>query len=351
MSPPSTAHIPHLDGWRGLAIAVVMVGHFGGPGFRWLGPFGVSLFFVLSGRLMCQLLFIRKVALTSFFVRRFSRILPTFWLFLLAMYCYSTFWAATPFRPAFDELVSTLFFLRTYLPGDTTIMTKQWAIGHIWSLNVEEHSYMFLAVAAMLSRRYGPRLLAPAFLVASLVAALLFNIGYAISPPTGASPWNLRSECASVGILAGATFWFVRARFAPHLFARIPSLLPVISLALAAVCVALYKYKALDTTLAPLCLAFSVVCVDRLPALLRQLLALRILRWFGVCSFSLYLWQQPFFLSTLTEGTDRALAFGLSMVAGAASFYLFEDPVRKALNKAWDERGAVAAAPALQGEA
>jgi peptidoglycan/LPS O-acetylase OafA/YrhL len=327
MSPPSTAHIPHLDGWRGLAIAAVMVGHFGGPGFRWLGPFGVSLFFVLSGRLMCQLLFIRKVALTSFFVRRFSRILPTFWLFLLAMYCYSTFWAATPFRPAFDELVSTLFFLRTYLPGDTTIMTKQWAIGHIWSLNVEEHSYMFLAVAAMLSRRYGPRLLAPAFLVASLVAALLFNIGYAISPPTGASPWNLRSECASVGILAGATFWFVRARFAPHLFARIPSLLPVISL------------------------AFSVVCVDRLPALLRQLLALRILRWFGVCSFSLYLWQQPFFLSTLTEGTDRALAFGLSMVAGAASFYLFEDPVRKALNKAWDERVAVAAAPALQGEA
>jgi peptidoglycan/LPS O-acetylase OafA/YrhL len=327
MSPPSTAHIPHLDGWRGLAIAVVMVGHFGGPGFRWLGPFGVSLFFVLSGRLMCQLLFIRKVALTSFFVRRFSRILPTFWLFLLAMYCYSTFWAATPFRPAFDELVSTLFFLRTYLPGDTTIMTKQWAIGHIWSLNVEEHSYMFLAVAAMLSRRYGPQLLVPVFLVASLVAALLFNIGYAISPPTGASPWNLRSECASVGILAGATFWFVRARFAPHLFARIPSLLPVISL------------------------AFSVVCVDRLPALLRQLLALRILRWFGVCSFSLYLWQQPFFLSTLTESTERALAFGLSMVAGAASFYLFEDRVRKALNKAWDERGAAAAAPALQGEA
>jgi peptidoglycan/LPS O-acetylase OafA/YrhL len=351
MSLSTTAHIPHLDGWRGLAIAAVMVGHFAGPGFGWLGEFGVMLFFVLSGRLMCQLLFIKKVALTSFFARRFSRILPAFWLFLLAMVCYSAFWAATPFRPAFDELASTLFFLRTYLPGETTITTRQWAIGHIWSLNVEEHSYMFLAVGALLSRRYGARILVPVFLVASLAAALLFNIGYAISAPAGPSPWHMRSECASAGILAGATFWFFRERFAPQLFARISPLLPVLSVAIAAVCVAMYKYRGLDTTVAPLCLAFSVVCVDHLPGLARQLLALKPLRWFGVCSFSLYLWQQPFFLSTLTEGTGRALAFGLSMLAGSVSFYLFEDPIRKALNKAWEERGTVPATAALQGEA
>jgi peptidoglycan/LPS O-acetylase OafA/YrhL len=352
MKPSTTVHIPHLDGWRGLAIVAVMVGHFAGPGFGWLGSFGVMLFFVLSGRLMCQLLFIRQVALTTFFFRRFSRILPAFWLFALMMYFYSTFWAATPFHPSLDELASTVFFLRTYLPGDTTILTRQWAIGHIWSLNVEEHSYMFLAAGALLGRRFGPRAAAPVFLAASLVASLLFNVGYAVAPPSGASPWYMRSECASVGILAGATFWYLKERLASNLFARIPSLLPVISLAIATVCVAMYKYKGLDTTVAPLCLAFSVVCIDRFPGLLRQLLALKPLRWFGVCSFSLYLWQQPFFLSTLTEGTSRALAFGMSMLVGTVSFYFLEDPIRKAINKAWDgrEKAPVVQALVPQGE-
>lgn len=351
MNRPTTTHLPHLDGWRGLAIVAVMVGHFGGPGFGWLGPFGVLLFFVLSGRLMCQLLFIKKVPLPSFFFRRASRILPTFWLFILVMYCYSTLWATTPFRPAFDELASTLSFLRTYFPGDTTITTRQWAIGHIWSLNVEEHSYIFLAIGAMLARRYGAQALVPVFLAASLAAALLFNVGYAMYPPAGASPWTMRSECASVGILAGATFWFLKERVSPKLFGRIPSIFPVIGLAIAAVCVALYKYRGWDATIAPLCLAFSVACIDRFPGLLRQLLALAPLRWFGVCSFSLYLWQQPFFLSTLTEGTHRGLAFGLSMLAGTISFYLFEDPIRKSINKMREEQQEAPPAQALPGEA
>lgn len=353
MKPLSTAHIPYLDGWRGLAIVSVLVGHFAGPGFGWLGAFGVTLFFVLSGRLMCQLLFLKQVGLQNFFFRRFSRILPTFWLYVLVVYFYAAYWDPTPFRPAVDELLSTLFFLRSYLPGDTTILTRDWAIGHFWSLNVEEHSYIFLAAGALLCRRLGHQALVPVFLVASLAAALLFNIAYAMSPPAGTTPWYMRSECASIGILAGATFWYVRERFGARLVARIPTLLPVLALVLATVCVARYHHKALDTTLAPLCLAFCVVCIDRFPPIFVKLLSLKPLRWFGVCSFSLYLWQQPFFLATLTEGSDRALAFLLSMLAGTLSFYLFEDPVRKTINKAWDERKKLPAAQALapQGEA
>lgn len=89
-------HIPYLDGWRGVAIVLVLIGHFNDIGLVWLGPFGVMLFFALSGRLMCELLFIKKVELVTFFFRRFSRILPTFWLFLLIVFLYWTFLATVP---------------------------------------------------------------------------------------------------------------------------------------------------------------------------------------------------------------------------------------------------------------
>jgi peptidoglycan/LPS O-acetylase OafA/YrhL len=347
----ASPHIPHLDGWRGLAIVAVLVGHFAGAGFGWLGEFGVMLFFVLSGRLMCQLLFIKQVPLTTFFFRRFSRILPAFWMFVLVVFSYSAFLRDSSFQPAMEELAATLFFLRTYLPGDTTILTRQWPIGHIWSLNVEEHSYLFLAAVALLCRHYGARRLAPVFLLASLCAALLFNLLYAVLPPNGVSPWHMRSEAASVGILAGASFWYLKEHFGAHLIERVPTLLPILGVGIAAVCVALYGHKHLDKTLAPLCLAFSVCCIDRFPVLVKKLLALALLRWFGVCSFSLYLWQQPFFLSTLTDGTSRPVALALALLAGAASFYLFEDPIRQAINKAWDERKrASVLAPLPQGD-
>jgi len=70
-------HIPALDGWRGLAILIVLTGHFGG--YRVLpdlAPTGVNLFFVLSGRLMAEILFVRKTPLGPFFFHRFSRVYP-----------------------------------------------------------------------------------------------------------------------------------------------------------------------------------------------------------------------------------------------------------------------------------
>ena len=66
-------NLPYLDGWRGLAIVLVLQSHFGLGGG---GRLGVALFFALSGYLMGGLLFVRKPPLRQFWRRRVARIVP-----------------------------------------------------------------------------------------------------------------------------------------------------------------------------------------------------------------------------------------------------------------------------------
>ena len=59
----------YLDGVRAIAILGVLFAHFITPDFINLGRAGVELFFVLSGRLMAQILFLNKQELTMFYWR------------------------------------------------------------------------------------------------------------------------------------------------------------------------------------------------------------------------------------------------------------------------------------------
>jgi len=59
------------------------------------------------------------------------------------------------------------------------------------------------------------------------------------------------------------------------------------------------------------------------------------LRQLGVWSFSLYLWQQPFYQRVRHEGMHPALGLGLSLVVGALAHYLVEKPARAWLNAHW----------------
>src|SRR5262249_7449032 len=80
----SAPHVPFLDGWRGLAIASLLVGHFAPlPGVVNFGRMGVELFFVLSGRLMAEILFVRRFPIPAFFRRRIARVWPALFVFVI----------------------------------------------------------------------------------------------------------------------------------------------------------------------------------------------------------------------------------------------------------------------------
>ena len=109
----STLRIPEWDGWRGLAILLVLVGHFTFSKWVWEERMGVDVFFVLSGMLMSNILFVDRMPLKDFYIRRFSRIIPGLVVFLLGAVSVSLL-VGYEFHPV--EFFASLFFVRTYFP-------------------------------------------------------------------------------------------------------------------------------------------------------------------------------------------------------------------------------------------
>ena len=71
------------DGWRGIAISMVLCGHFYDIKWLWEDRMGVDIFFVLSGMLMSIILFDKRQSLKDFYIRRLSRIYPALLVFCL----------------------------------------------------------------------------------------------------------------------------------------------------------------------------------------------------------------------------------------------------------------------------
>src|SRR5271168_2582322 len=84
----STSRIPTLDGWRGVAILLVLCNHIlPQSNLSFLGVDGVNIFFVLSGYLITTKLREERaqtgrISLISFYRRRFFRLMPSVWLYL-----------------------------------------------------------------------------------------------------------------------------------------------------------------------------------------------------------------------------------------------------------------------------
>jgi peptidoglycan/LPS O-acetylase OafA/YrhL len=157
-------HLPQLDGLRGIAILIVVLGHLVvfnfGFGIRALGPIpplGIGLFFVLSGFLITRILLASREEahyFRSFYVRRALRIWPLYFAVLTLLF------AVTNHRVTeltFDENrlhwpVFALYFQNLFYRQATQMGPPMLAI--TWSLAVEEQFYtIWPAVVRKLSIR------------------------------------------------------------------------------------------------------------------------------------------------------------------------------------------------------
>ncbi len=319
--------LDYLDGWRGLAITFLLIGHFFPvPGVN-LGAVGVGLFFVLSGLLMSRLLFIQEVSLRTFYQRRISRILPAAFFFIGAVVL--TF-VGTDKAVGWDEAIAAALFINNYFSWNARDALMPF--GHIWSLSVEEHSYILLALLALLVRK---KILSTHLSIAiAVVFCGAMSAFYFMRQDIDSSKW-LRTEVAGYGIFLSAylTVIFDKITLPKMSWLIYPSLL------LGGIALHWWSIPM------PVRLIFGIgafaVAVNLLgaaPLLIQRILSFRLLRWLGLMSFSLYLWQQPFYLAMHGSGMNRILALTLSFICGIVSFYLVEQPARSFLNNYWKSR-------------
>jgi peptidoglycan/LPS O-acetylase OafA/YrhL len=329
-SATSEERYPYLDGWRGLAILLVLIAHNWHVGDPIIGRMGVDLFFVLSGLLMSHILFEKRMPIGKFYRRRISRILPVFLLFVL------TAWIGWSHRGAsWEELITTLTFTRTYYTHPVFLHSVL-PVANLWSLNVEEHCYVLLAtIAAFSALRTRATLILFVLPALSIPAIKLHFISGSLIP------YDYTTECASAGLLlsAGYRSWIATKWTAPHWAA--PS-----ALAVAFLCYWGFAPWYMRFTVGPPLLAFSVNHIQQSWKWVVAIFEWRPLRQLGILSYSVYLWQQLFlwYRNDFPYHSAVLLAVG----AGAISFYLFENPARTWINAHWQPRARALAPAAAQ---
>jgi peptidoglycan/LPS O-acetylase OafA/YrhL len=150
-------YYPALDGLRGIAIILVLLYHnFGFVTYFKSGWVGVDLFFVLSGFLITEILLRTKGSpffLRSFYMRRFLRIFPLYYLCLLVVIIIIP---ATE-RPFYDVdyyKTNQLWFWM-YLQNWLYIFKhpeQSALLNHLWSLAVEEQFYLIWPLVILFTK-------------------------------------------------------------------------------------------------------------------------------------------------------------------------------------------------------
>jgi peptidoglycan/LPS O-acetylase OafA/YrhL len=352
-------YIPTLDGWRAIAILLVMAAH-GSDSFircflsgdinlqTWshreaVGLFGVKIFFALSGLLITTKLLDEEsrkgnISLYSFYVRRAFRILPASLLFLLVIGLLS---CANIIPVSINRWRDTLFFFANYSSSQSS-----WYLGHFWSLAVEEHFYFIWPLTFFLLKNNRHRVVV-VILAAFFVAIWrMTDFKFGISGSTPAVFWG-RTDIQADGILWGVA----AALISRSKYRKISSLQgcltkPFVLYALGAILAAIAASEWLMplnwklnffllTAKAVLIPILLLTTVTQSKSWVGHLLENSVLRWIGRLSYSIYIWQQLFLVwrPSLSQGMSPWQNFPLNLVGvvliSCASYYFIEQPFVK----------------------
>lgn len=324
-----------LDGWRGIAILLVIVAHVqaGLLGhvwrYRWmdLGQHGVGIFFVLSGYLITSRLLCDERSLGSFYIRRFFRLMPCAWLYLAVLPLAGLLLHAQLLG---HEVWACLFFFRN---AHTVENSQNAFTSHFWSLSLEEQFYLsWPLILAFAGKR---RAFAIAVLGACSCAALRFVMW------DQASRNNLATVVRIDALLIGCTLAFLLESEAVRRFIRQHSVrlfygcLPVFFW-----CV--YRFQAIPPFSESIAVAIMIAVTSLTPSFwVGRVLENRHLKSLGVISYSVYVWQELFLLPHW-----GFIGLGLLVPVSIASYMFIERPGIKLGRTVqdWFERREMAAA-------
>jgi peptidoglycan/LPS O-acetylase OafA/YrhL len=328
--PEERSRLLYLDGWRAIAVLVVITSHL--TGFRhdplwlkeiarWLpaGQIGVLIFFFISGFVisrsaLSEIETTSSFSVRAFYIRRAFRIIPPLVLYLVVCL-------------ALGALGIVKFQLMNALPAFLYVCNVgvfnqcQWLGGHTWSLAFEEQFYLLfpaLLLIFLLHRRP---------FLPHLIGAILFCLLPLVSPLSYAGPFDFYLVYGLFG--AG----FLAARYQAEIAGLVQRYANLAFLVAAALVLATPFTLPVGwlATIYPLSflVTIPVMVFAAGSSFVSAPLTNGVLRHIGRISYSIYLWQELATSDLFRHGSliGELLAIGAVIVWAALLFEVMEKPL------------------------
>lgn len=301
-----------------------------------LGQQGVDVFFVISGFLITYLLLKElnltgRISLKRFYLRRFFRIFPAFYVFLLVLGLLAL--------AGMISLDTHSYICAATYTYNYCRVSFGWLLGHCWSLSLEEQFYLLWPPCLVLLGKKTSTYLVLAIIALSPVSRC---ISYLVLPSFRRSEGvmlHTRLDTIMFGCLIALVyehpaFHRLTARF---LQSGLIVVCALFFLAISPLAEARFQAKyswTVGYTLRGILVSIVLVYAMQNPlSPFGRILNTRVFRHVGVISYSLYLWQQLF---TGPNAFWFPLNLMIVLACAEASFFLVERPaflVRDRLEK------------------
>ena len=338
---PSNGHRNDIDGLRAIAVLSVLGFHCGIPWLRG-GYIGVDIFFVISGYLICSIIYrdlqTGTFSIARFYERRFKRILPALSVVLicclvLAALIMSPVEASLLGKSAMATALSASNFLFWSQSGYFDAGSGMKPLLMTWSLAVEEQFYFVFPLIMLLLRRRSKHNLLVILGVLCVLSLSLSLIAEFTSPSLNFySPFTRAWELGAGTLLA---IWKTGRPKSTNQPSWKADAMGAIGLLLIVGPIFLYLpetrfpgYEAIPPVLG------AVLILASPGGLANRILSIPPLVGVGLISYSLYLWHWPLlsFARIISahplHPRTTVILMAIAFAAATASYFFVEKPFR-----------------------
>lgn len=308
MASQKRKYITGIDGLRSIAVVGVILYHLI-PQYMPGGYLGVTLFFVISGYLMTDILLSqwedrKKIGLKNFYYKRARRIYPS--LIMMLIMTGSTFiFVSKDLLLNFKQIViSSLLNVNNFwqiLSGSSYFdrFGNESAFTHLWSLSIEGQFYILwpIIVALLVFKRDDFKFLGQVILSLTLLSGVLM---FAFYHPDNVNRIYYGTDTRLFSILMGAYLAiFLRER--EEFLTKIDEKVQIVGWGVSMLLIILSFIYLKDSSIFVYrggMFLFSLICMALLGLVIsydkpNHFLTNPVFKWIGTRSYEIYLWQFP----------------------------------------------------------
>ncbi|MCU6498179.1 acyltransferase [Rugamonas sp. A1-17] len=362
-TPVHPKYRPDIDGLRAVAVLCVVIFH-AFPDALKGGFIGVDIFFVISGFLISTIIISNlergSFSFADFYGRRVRRIFPVLLLVLAA--CFVAGWfvlLGAEYKQLGKHMAGGAGFVANYVLWDESGYFDNAAhtkpLLHLWSLGVEEQFYLVWPALLWFAARRGFNLLTTSIVLGLLsfglnVAAVHGDAMRAFYSPQTRFWQMLTGSTLAALTLRGRTLlgrwqpaldgWLGKVIYAEPqprdgaVWRDVQSLLGAGLILIGLLRITQERAFPGWWAVLPTLGAAMIIAAGSRAWFNRVVLGSRVLVWFGLISFPLYLWHWPLLVfARMVERSEPSAALGACAVAASVvlawlSYHLLERPIR-----------------------